>query len=207
MQNRFYQLVDTFTKPKSMKNKIIFIATILSVFYSKQMNAQTQHVEVFKIWNKAVNNSFTDLIRFKGKFYCTFREGSGHTPGKSGVDGSIRILSSGDGEKWIPVALLKKEEIAPSAFLTVTGNSRKNIVGQTVVRGTIVNKASVATFKDVNIELTFFSKTKALLETDKETIFQILNPGESQDFKTKYFAPKGTDSVGLRVLGAKAIPN
>ena len=103
--------------------------------------------------------------------------------------------------------LLKKEEINPSAFLTVTGNSRKNIVGQTVVRGTIVNKASVATFKDVNIELTFFSKTKALLETDKETIFQILNPGESQDFKTKYFAPKGTDSVGLRVLGAKAIPN
>lgn len=104
-------------------------------------------------------------------------------------------------------ALLKKEEINPSAFLTVTGNSKKNIVGQTVVRGTIVNKASVATFKDVNIELTFFSKTKALLETDKETIFQILNPGESQDFKTKYFAPKGTDSVGLRVLGAKAIPN
>lgn len=103
--------------------------------------------------------------------------------------------------------LLKKEEINPSAFLTVTGNSRKNIVGQTVVRGTLVNKASVATFKDVNIELTFFSKTKALLETDQETIFQILNPGESQDFKTKYFAPKGTDSVGLKVLGAKAIPN
>ena len=103
--------------------------------------------------------------------------------------------------------LLKKEETDPSAFLTVTGNSKKNIVGQTVVRGTLVNKASVATFKDVNIELTFFSKTKALLETDKETIFQILNPGESQDFKTKYFAPKGTDSVGLRVLGAKAIPN
>src|SRR5665213_3209938 len=103
--------------------------------------------------------------------------------------------------------LLKKEEIDPSAFLTVTGTSKKNIVGQTVVRGTLVNKASVATFKDVNIELTFFSKTKAVLETDKETIFQILNPGESQDFKTKYFAPKGTDSVGLRVLGAKAIPN
>ncbi len=104
-------------------------------------------------------------------------------------------------------ALLKKEQIDPSAFLTVTGTSKKNIVGQTVVRGTLVNKASVATFKDVNIELAFYSKTKALLETDKETIFQILNPGESQDFKTKYFAPKGTDSVGLRVLGAKAIPN
>ncbi len=102
-------------------------------------------------------------------------------------------------------SLLKKEEKNPAAFIAVKGNSKKNIVGQTVVRGTLVNKATVSTFKDINIELTFFSRTKALLETDKETIFQILDPGESQDFKTKYFAPKGTDSVGLRVLGAKVV--
>lgn len=102
-------------------------------------------------------------------------------------------------------ALLKKEEKDPAAFIVVKGNSKKNIVGQTVVRGTLVNKASVATFKDVDIKLNFYSKTKALLETDRETIYQILNPGESQEFKTKYFAPKGTDSVGLEVIGAKVI--
>ncbi len=101
-------------------------------------------------------------------------------------------------------SLLKKEENDPAAFIIVKGDSKKNIVGQTVVKGTLVNKASVATFKDVNIQLDFYSKTKALLETDKETIFEILNPGESQDFKTKYFAPKGTDSVGLKVLGSKS---
>jgi len=102
-------------------------------------------------------------------------------------------------------SLKKKEEKNPTAFIIVKGNSKKNIVGQTVVKGILVNKASVATFKDVDIQLTFYSKTKALLETDKETIYQILNPGESQEFKTKYFAPKGTDSVGLKVLGAKVI--
>ncbi len=101
--------------------------------------------------------------------------------------------------------LLKKEEKDPAAFIKVNGSSKKNIVGQTVVKGTLINKASIAIYKDVNIQLDFYSKTKALLETDKETIYEILNPGESQDFKTKYFAPKGTDSVGLRVLGAKAI--
>lgn len=102
-------------------------------------------------------------------------------------------------------SLLKKEEKNPASFIIVKGNSKKNIVGQTVVKGTLVNKASVATFKDVDIKLTFYSKTKALLETDRETIYQILNPGESQNFKTKYFAPKGTDSVGLQVLGAKVV--
>jgi hypothetical protein len=102
-------------------------------------------------------------------------------------------------------SLLLKEEKNPAAFIIVKGNSRKNIVGQTVVRGSLTNKASVATYKDVNLQLSFYSKTKALLETDKETIYQILNPGESNDFKTKYFAPKGTDSVGLKVLSAKVI--
>ena len=107
--------------------------------------------------------------------------------------------------KKTKTSLLKKEEKDPAAFIIVKGNSKKNIVGQTLVKGTLVNKASVATFKDVDIKLTFYSKTKALLETDRETIYQILNPGESQQFKTKYFAPKGTDSVGLKVLGAKVI--
>jgi len=101
--------------------------------------------------------------------------------------------------------LLSKEQKDPTAFISITGHNKKNIVGQTVVRGTLTNKASIAVFKDVDIKLSFYSKTKALLETDKETIFEILEPGESKDFKTKYFAPKGTDSVGLQVLSAKVI--
>jgi hypothetical protein len=55
----------------------------------------------------------------------------------------------------------------------------------------------------VDIQLDFYSKTGTLLETDKETVYEILNPGESKSFKTKYFAPKGTDSVALKILGAK----
>ena len=94
-----------------MKRIIISVAMIFCICYANQTIAQTQHVEVFKVWDKAINNSFTDLIRFKGKFYCSFREGTGHVPGKTGVDGEIRILSSIDGEKWIPVALLKKKGI------------------------------------------------------------------------------------------------
>ncbi len=40
---------------------------------------------------------------------------------------------------------------------------------------------------------------------DKETVFEVLHPGESKNFKTKYFAPKGTDSVAIAVLGAKVV--
>lgn len=102
-------------------------------------------------------------------------------------------------------ALFKKEAKDPAMFLRVSGDSRKNIVGQTVVKGTITNNATVAIYKDVDLKLSFFSRTKALLETDKETIYVIVDPGESRGFKTKYFAPKGTDSVALQVLGANVI--
>ena len=101
--------------------------------------------------------------------------------------------------------LLEKEQKDPPNFIMINGHDKKNIVGQTVVKGTISNKATVAVFKDVDIKLSFYSKTKALLETDKETIFELLHPGESKNFKTKYFAPKGTDSVALEVLGAKVV--
>jgi hypothetical protein len=101
--------------------------------------------------------------------------------------------------------LLKKEQKLPQQFLLVNGYNRKNIFGQTVVKGVISNKATVATFKDITLKLSFFSRTKALLETDKETIFETVDPGKSKNFKTKYFAPKGTDSVALEILGAKVV--
>lgn len=101
--------------------------------------------------------------------------------------------------------LLKKEQKNPQYFLKIKGNNKKNILGQTVVKGTVSNNATIAVFEDLDVKLSFYSKTKTLLETDKETIYETLGPGESKDFKTKYFAPKGTDSVGLEILGAKVV--
>lgn len=101
--------------------------------------------------------------------------------------------------------LLIKEQKNPADFLNITGSDKRNILGQTVVKGKITNKATVAIFKDIDVELSFFSKTKALLEKDTETVFEQLKPGEVKDFKTKYFAPKGTDSVALKILRAKVV--
>jgi hypothetical protein len=96
------------------------------------------------------------------------------------------------------------EKKNPTRFLSVTGHDKRNLLGQTVVKGTLSNSAKVASYKDVEIRLSFYSKTKALLEEDAETIFETIAPGKSADFKTKYFAPKGTDSVVLKIIGAKS---
>jgi len=72
------------------------------------MNGQV--LEVRKIWDQAPHNAFTDLIAHKGKFYCTFREGGGHVPWPSNINGTIRILESDDGERWQSLALISKDE-------------------------------------------------------------------------------------------------
>lgn len=101
--------------------------------------------------------------------------------------------------------LLEKEKKNPKMFLNVKGNSHKNIVGQTVIKGKISSNSSIASYKDVELQFDFYSGTKALLESDKETIFIEVGPRNTVSFKSKYFAPKGTDSVAISVLGAKAI--
>ncbi len=101
--------------------------------------------------------------------------------------------------------LLDREKKSPQNFLVVNGRDRHNLLGQTVIKGTVTNKATVAVYKDVDVKLEFYSKTGTLLETDKETVFEIVEPGQSKNFKTKYFAPKGTDSVALSITGAKVV--
>lgn len=53
-----------------------------------------------KVWSSAPHNGFTDLVRYKDRWFCAIREGSAHRS----ADGSIRILTSTDGEIWKPAA-------------------------------------------------------------------------------------------------------
>ena|SRR5687767_11824664 len=133
---------------------------------------------------------FILLVVFVGLFSCNDNDAS-------------KVDSEKNSYEKTKESLRKNEEKNPQKFLIISGNDKHNLVGQTVVKATISNKASVASYKDVDIQLDFYSKTGTLLETDKETVYEIINPGESKNFKTKYFAPKGTDSVALKILGAK----
>lgn len=67
------------------------------------------NLEVYKIWDQGTHNAFTDIILYRGKFYCSFREGSGHVPGEEDVDGTVRIITSTDGKHWESAAILKTE--------------------------------------------------------------------------------------------------
>ncbi|MES2004402.1 MAG: FxLYD domain-containing protein [Bacteroidota bacterium] len=99
-------------------------------------------------------------------------------------------------------SLAEKEQKNPAKFVMVSNHKRKNIIGQTVVIGTLTNRATVCWYKDVEIKLSFFSKTGVKLDEGLETVYENIGPGKTVKFKTKYFAPKGTDSVAVIVTKA-----
>lgn len=90
-------------------------------------------LSVRKIWDKGRHNAFTDLIRFRGKFYCVFREALAHVGG----DGQIRVLVSEDGDDWKSAALLGEKGIdLRDPKLSLTPDGRLMIVaGGSVYRG------------------------------------------------------------------------
>ena len=81
---------------------------------------------VRRIWDKARHNAFTDLIRFKGQWYCAFREGKGHVCDT----GKLRVIASSDGQEWASAALMHWDGgDVRDAKLSITADGRLMLGG------------------------------------------------------------------------------
>jgi hypothetical protein len=92
-----------------------------------------QVVSVTKIWDRGRHNAFTDLIRWRDRWYCTFREADAHVGG----DGRCRVLESADGDRWESVALVAEKDVdLRDPKLSITPDDRLMLVmGGSVYRG------------------------------------------------------------------------
>ena len=95
---------------KFNKGTILFFVVLGCIILQPAFPAELSTpaiISVQKIWNKGDHNAFTDLIRFKGKWYCTFREATNH--GSS--IGVVRVIESKDGNDWKSAALVSEKNI------------------------------------------------------------------------------------------------
>lgn len=111
----------------------LFVLGLLCVPCVPTKGAELRIVDLQKIWDRGEHNAFTDLIRWRDKWYCTFREAQDHVGG----DGQIRVLESADGRNWKPVGLVTEEGIdLRDPKLSITPDDRLMIVcGGSVYRG------------------------------------------------------------------------
>lgn len=73
--------------------------------------AQDITISTRQIWSNDQYCAFTSLEKFRGHYYCSFREASAHLFDDEGraAEGKARIICSDDGDTWRSVALLEKE--------------------------------------------------------------------------------------------------
>src|SRR6266542_773332 len=87
---------------------------------------QVELLEVRRIWDRAPHNAFTDLVRFKGRWFCVFREGAAHVS----PDGALRVITSKNGRDWTSAALLTRRGAdLRDAKVTVTPDNRLMLSG------------------------------------------------------------------------------
>lgn len=84
-----------------------FFISVFCILVSLQVFAQD--IDTKQIWYNNNHSAFTSLVLYKGKFYCAFREAGSHIFDEDGeARGIIRILSSRNGRRWKPVAVIAK---------------------------------------------------------------------------------------------------
>ena len=138
---------------KRLSLALMFVFTMVCPLATSQAVEHT----VKRIWDTAQHSAFTDLTFFNGKLYCTFREGTGHIPGKKTGegDGEIRVIRSQDGETWESVALLKKKgyDLRDSKISeTPDGRLMLTIGGSIYIDGRLTDRHPHVSFSDKNGE-------------------------------------------------------
>ena len=110
----------------------LLVSAVLAVGHAAQ-SPSPAIVSVARIWDTGAHNAFTDLIRWRDRWYCTFREGDAHVGG----DGRIRVLVSTDGQAWTSAALVGETGIdLRDPKLSITPDGRLMIVaGGSVYEG------------------------------------------------------------------------
>ena len=125
----------------------LYAITLISLFCASLTFAiappKVQIIEVNKIWDIAPHSAFTDLLHWKDKFYCAFRQGRGHVS----KDGKIRILASKDANNWDSPALIALTGFdLRDAHLSVTPDNRLMLLGGAAPRKKDNQSAPTGTF-------------------------------------------------------------
>ena len=83
------------------------------------MISQPRLVSVNRIWDRSPHNAFTDLIRFRDRWWCTFREAECH----GASSGRIRIRAAVVAEAGIDLRDPKLSIMPDGRLLLLTGGS------------------------------------------------------------------------------------
>lgn len=129
------------------------------------------------------------------------KSGGGYSGSGSNYEGAYS--SSYQEEK---MSIEEKEQAYPTDFLDADGTYRENIWGDKLkVNGTITNSATVATYKDATVRITYYSKSNTNLGTEDYVIWDVFKPNTTKSFDLKIKNYSNVNSIGWEVVDASIV--
>jgi hypothetical protein len=123
--------------------------------------------------------------------------------GHSGGSSSDNSSGSSYQEKVMSVEEIERSQ--PTNFLTADGTYNENLWGNKLkVHGTIKNSATVASYKDAVVRVTYYSKTNTELGSKEYTIYEVFSPHSTKNFELKIDNYQEVNSIGWDVISAVA---
>ena len=108
--------------------------------------------------------------------------------------------------KELKMDLKQIEQSSPTDYLSADGTYKENFWGDKIkVNCTITNKATVATYKDAVVRVTYYSKTNTDLGSKDYTIYEKFSPNSSKIVELKIDNYKDVNSIGWKVINATAV--
>lgn len=97
----------------------------------------------------------------------------------------------------------EQEKADPARFLNASGTYHENFWGsKTVIDGNIQNNATIASFKDVVVNVVYFSKTDTEIGREQYVIYDVFPARTKKGFKLKIKTPRATAKCGWEVTSA-----
>lgn len=145
--------------------------------------------------------------------YFVFFYGQGGADSSDSGEGS-ELAEGGQGSEMAEELPPSPEEIArqqrlierarPMEFVDMRYTSRRNLLMETIIEGTLENNAELTAYKDLQLMIYFVDEEGKKLDSASQVIFETLSPGAKVPFKLKEKGPRKAD-VRLDLLDANAL--
>ena len=95
------------------------------------------------------------------------------------------------------------ERSQPTNFLSADGTYRESFWGDNIkVNCVITNSATVATYKDAVVRITYYTKTKTKLGSKEYPVYEVFPPKSTKTVELKIDNYKNVNSIGWEVISA-----
>lgn len=113
--------------------------------------------------------------------------------------------------------LLEKEQNNPLSYLSVNGSMSENKVKTKhgtffrssewkvdgyMLEGYITNTATIATFKDITVRISFISSTGSIINKTDFVVYDFVQANDGISYKEKIYPPEGTVTYEVSILSA-----